>query len=273
LHYYRPQNVRTANGALGISSELKSNLYRAFDEDKEKYFADAKNVQSGMVQGWNKFCMTGGIVEFSAKLPGDPSTGGLWPALWMLGNLARATYVGSSNYIWPYSYDRCDEKNRVSQKISACSKVGHFGMEPGVGRGSPEIDILEAMMGSPETLPSTNITRPYFSSSLQIAPGYDGVRPNMGKMPKKVSEISDVLSFRPSCTPNIATLTQIANQIIIPSGPLVRRAGIRIEQNAVESILLRCDSRAQAHAVHVPIRCVIRKHTNNERLLQTLSQI
>ena len=199
LHYYRPQNVRTANGALGITSELKSNLYRAFDEDKEKYFADAKHVQSGMVQGWNKFCMTGGIVEFSAKLPGDPSTGGLWPALWMLGNLARATYVGSSNYIWPYSYDKCDEKNRVSQKISACSKVGHFGMDPGVGRGSPEIDILEAMMGSMETLPSTNITRPYFSSSLQIAPGYDGVRPNMGKMPKKVSEMfsPDVLIFRP----------------------------------------------------------------------------
>ncbi|KAL3772837.1 hypothetical protein ACHAW5_009514 [Stephanodiscus triporus] len=184
LHYYRSQNVRTANGALSISSILKSNLYKAFDEDKGTYFADAKHVQSGMVQGWNKFCMTGGIIEFSAKLPGDPSTGGLWPALWMLGNLARATYVGSSNYIWPYSYNRCDEKNRFSQKISACSKVGHFGMEPGVGRGSPEIDILEAMMGSPEMLPSTNITRPYFSSSLQIAPGYDGVRPTMGKMPK-----------------------------------------------------------------------------------------
>ncbi len=258
LHYYRPQTVRTSNGSLGITSELKSNLYRAFDEDKEKYFADAKHVQSGMVQGWNKFCMTGGIVEFSAKLPGDPSTGGLWPALWMLGNLARATYVGSSNYIWPYSYDKCDEKNRVSQKISACSKVGHFGMEPGVGRGSPEIDILEAMMGSAETLPSTNITRPYFSSSLQIAPGYDGVRPNMGKMPKKVSEM-----FSPNVYEVKLDAKSLIGIIIPSSGPLVRRAGIRIEQNAVESILLRCDSRAQARAVHVPIRCIIRQHANN----------
>ena len=131
--------------------------------------------------------MTGGIVEFNAKLPGDPNVGGLWPALWMLGNLARATYVGSSNYIWPYSYNVCDEKNRHSQQISACSKVGHYGMQPGLGRGSPEIDILEAMMGSDEKLPNTNVTRPYFSTSLQIAPGLDVNRPNLGKLPKKVS--------------------------------------------------------------------------------------
>ena len=139
-----------------------------------------------MVQGWNKFCLTGGIIEFNAKLPGDPKTGGLWPALWMLGNLARATYVVSSNFIWPYSYDECDEINRHSQQISACSKVGHYSMKPGLGRGSPEIDILEAMMGSAEKLPSTNVTRPYFSTSLQIAPGVEKNRPMMGKLPKKV---------------------------------------------------------------------------------------
>lgn len=187
LHFYRPENVRTTNGVLNITTIQKSNKYKAFDEDKLKYYADAKHIQSGMVQGWNKFCMTGGIIEFSAKLPGDPKTGGLWPALWMLGNLARATYVGSSNFIWPFSYDSCDEKNRLSQQISACSKVGHYGMKPGVGRGSPEIDILEAMMGGDEKLPSTNVTRPYFSTSLQIAPGLDSNRPNLGKLPKKVS--------------------------------------------------------------------------------------
>mmetsp|Transcript_22921 Transcript_22921/g.45916 ORF Transcript_22921/g.45916 Transcript_22921/m.45916 type:complete len:627 (+) Transcript_22921:225-2105(+) len=185
LHYYRPENVKTTNGVLNITTILKSNTYKAFDEKKLKFFADAKHIQSGMLQGWNKFCMIGGIIEFSAKLPGDPKTGGLWPALWMLGNLARGTYVGSSNYIWPYSYDKCDEKNRHSQKISACSKVGHYGLDPGVGRGSPEIDILEAMMGSDEKLPSTNITRPYFSTSLQIAPGVEKNRPNLGKLPKK----------------------------------------------------------------------------------------
>eukprot|EP00578_Thalassiosira_sp_NH16_P025551 CAMPEP_0181100068 /NCGR_PEP_ID=MMETSP1071-20121207/12998_1 /TAXON_ID=35127 /ORGANISM="Thalassiosira sp., Strain NH16" /LENGTH=639 /DNA_ID=CAMNT_0023182777 /DNA_START=177 /DNA_END=2096 /DNA_ORIENTATION=- len=185
LHFYRPENVQTTNGVLNISTILKSNKYKAFDEDKLKYYADAKHIQSGMVQGWNKFCMKGGIIEFNARLPGDPEVGGLWPALWMLGNLARATYVGSSNFVWPYSYNQCDEKNRHSQSISACSKVGHYGMKPGVGRGSPEVDILEAMMGSPEKLPHTNITRPYFSTSLQIAPGLEGVRPNLGNLPKK----------------------------------------------------------------------------------------
>lgn len=184
LHFYRPQNVQTTNGVLNISTILRDNKYKAFDEKKLKYYADAKHIQSGMVQGWNKFCMTGGIVEFNAKLPGDPTVGGLWPALWMLGNLARATYVGSSNFIWPYSYNTCDESNRHSQQISSCSKVGHYGMKPGVGRGSPEIDILEAMMGGDEKLPHTNITRPYFSTSLQIAPGVEKNRPILGKLPK-----------------------------------------------------------------------------------------
>eukprot|EP00571_Detonula_confervacea_P000458 CAMPEP_0172315672 /NCGR_PEP_ID=MMETSP1058-20130122/25938_1 /TAXON_ID=83371 /ORGANISM="Detonula confervacea, Strain CCMP 353" /LENGTH=630 /DNA_ID=CAMNT_0013029803 /DNA_START=124 /DNA_END=2016 /DNA_ORIENTATION=+ len=184
LHFYRPENVQTTNGVLNITTIRKINRYRAFNEKKKTFFSDAKHIQSGMIQGWNKFCMTGGIIEFNAKLPGDPKTGGLWPALWMLGNLARATFVGSSNFVWPYSYNECSEKNRHSQQISACSKVGHYGMKPGVGRGSPEIDILEAMMGSDEKLPNTNITRPYFSTSLQIAPGLEGTRPNLGKLPK-----------------------------------------------------------------------------------------
>ena len=187
LHFYKPENVKTTNGVLNITTTQQSNKYKAYDEDKHKYYADAKHIQSGMVQGWNKFCMVGGIIEFNAKLPGDPKVGGLWPALWMLGNLARATYVGSSNYIWPYSYDQCDETNRHSQQISSCSKVGHYDMKPGIGRGSPEIDILEAMMGNmEEKLPNTNVTRPYFSTSLQIAPGIEKNRPILMKKPKKV---------------------------------------------------------------------------------------
>lgn len=59
---------------------MKTNYYKAFDEDKKKFYTDAKYVQSAMIQGWNKFCFTGGIVEVKAKLPGDPKIGGLWPA-------------------------------------------------------------------------------------------------------------------------------------------------------------------------------------------------
>lgn len=80
LHFYSHDNVRTANGVLNITTQRKVNAYRAFNEKTKKFYADKKYIQSGMVQGWNKFCMIGGIIEFSASLPGDPSTGGLWPA-------------------------------------------------------------------------------------------------------------------------------------------------------------------------------------------------
>lgn len=102
----------------------------------------------------------------------------------MLGNLARATYVGSSNYIWPYSYSQCDPSNRLSQEISACLKLNHYGMEPFRGRGAPEIDVIEAMQGDPEKLPSTTIRRPYQSASFQVAPGVERDRPVLGLKPK-----------------------------------------------------------------------------------------
>jgi Beta-glucan synthesis-associated protein SKN1/KRE6/Sbg1 len=90
--------------------------------------------------------------------------------VWLLGNLARATYVGSSDYMWPYSYSKCNEKGRMSQEINACSKVNHYGMQAGRGRGAPEIDILEAMQGDPsEELPNTQVRRPYLSCSLQVS--------------------------------------------------------------------------------------------------------
>ena len=90
-------------------------------------------------------------------------------AVWLLGNLARATYVGSSDYMWPYSFRKCDPKNRKSQEISGCDKVSHYGMEPYVGRGAPEIDILETMQGDQsEKLPNTNVKRPYLSASYQV---------------------------------------------------------------------------------------------------------
>ena len=186
LHFYRPQNVITSSGSLKISTTLKDNRYKAFNETTKRFYADTKHIQSGMMQGWNKFCFTGGIVEFNAMLPGDPKIGGLWPALWMLGNLARATYAASSNNIWPFSYNMCDEKNEYSQRISACSHAAHYDLKEGQGRGAPEVDILEAMMGPDEKLQSTNITKPYISTSLQIAPGLGENRPIEGKLPKEV---------------------------------------------------------------------------------------
>ena len=53
--------------------------------------------------------------QVRAKLPGEAFVGGLWPAIWLLGNLARATYVGSSNWIWPWSFDSCDRHLQPKQ--------------------------------------------------------------------------------------------------------------------------------------------------------------
>jgi beta-glucanase (GH16 family) len=184
LHFYRSENARTKDGKLTIKTNLKDNEYKAFNEKTRKFYTDTKHVQSAMLQGWNKFCITGGVVEFSAKLPGSSTVGGYWPAFWLLGNLARATYVGSSDWVWPFSYDKCDRKKMKQQEINACRKVGHYGLEPGVGRGAPEIDILEAMGGEPGPLPNTPIERPYFSSSLQVAPGVSSDRPLLMHQPK-----------------------------------------------------------------------------------------
>lgn len=228
LHYYSAQNAYTHHGVLNITTEQKTNPYKAYNKVTRKYFLDHKHIQSAMLQGWNKFCFIGGIIEFSAKLPGDPKIGGLWPActlvflghsvphpsfvsfsnpairpipknishdtnyllflrcaVWMLGNLARATYVGSSNFIWPYSYSKCDPMTRRTQEVSACTRLNHYGLNPFRGRGSPEIDILETMQGDKGELPHTIIQRPYQSLSLQIAPGLLDGRPHMGQRPKQ----------------------------------------------------------------------------------------
>jgi beta-glucanase (GH16 family) len=80
LHYYSHDNAFTSGGVLNITTIRKVNLYKAFDEKKRQFYADKKYIQTGMVQSWNKFCFIGGIVEFSAKLPGNAHKGGLWPA-------------------------------------------------------------------------------------------------------------------------------------------------------------------------------------------------
>jgi beta-glucanase (GH16 family) len=80
LHFYSHDNARTTNGVLNITTEQKVNSYMAFNEKTKKFYADKKYVQSAMLQSWNKFCFIGGIIEFSAKLPGHPDKGGLWPA-------------------------------------------------------------------------------------------------------------------------------------------------------------------------------------------------
>jgi hypothetical protein len=61
---------------------------------------------------------------------GKHDAGGLWPAMWLLGNMARATYVGSSNNVWPWSYNSCAKGAQSQQRFSACNRVNHYDLHP-----------------------------------------------------------------------------------------------------------------------------------------------
>lgn len=190
LQYYNKDLARTSNGFLNITSVIEDVSFAVKPNPlskvpiKDQITKQTKNYQSAMVQGWNKFCFTGGIVEISARLPGKSHIGGLWPAMWLLGNLARATYVSSSNNVWPWSYNSCSKRMQKQQAFSACNKVNHYDLHPYQGRGAPEIDILEAMPGK-EKLEHTTTELPYFSTSFQVAPGHLNSRPDNGLPPPK----------------------------------------------------------------------------------------
>lgn len=180
LHYYSHDAVQSQNGSLSLSLSIepKDDLFAFWTEDG----VQSKEFKSGMVQSWNKFCFIGGIVEFSAKMPGTSDLAGLWPAMWMMGNLGRATYVNSTENMWPFSTNVCDERTRDSQLINSCKGAERFpGMPVGRGRGAPEIDLLEVMNMD------QYFEHPILSTSLQVAPGVpDDERPLLGQEPNAV---------------------------------------------------------------------------------------
>ncbi|CCC70849.1 hypothetical protein NCAS_0F03650 [Naumovozyma castellii] len=161
LEWYSPDASTTVNGTLQLTMDAFQNhgLY----------------YRSGMLQSWNKVCFTQGALEISANLPNYGRVSGLWPGLWTMGNLARPGFLGTTDGVWPYSYDSCDAgitPNQSSpdgisylpgQKLSACTCDGEDHPNPGVGRGAPEIDIIE---GEVDTTLGVGVA----SQSLQVAP-------------------------------------------------------------------------------------------------------
>lgn len=161
LEWYDPDAVTTANGTLVLRMDAIKNhdlFYR-----------------SGMVQSWNRLCFTQGLIVVAAKLPNYGNVSGLWPGLWTLGNLARPGYLATSDGVWPYSYNSCDAgitANQSSpdgisylpgQRLNSCTCKGEDHPNAGVGRGAPEIDILE---GAVDTVIKVGVA----SQSLQVAP-------------------------------------------------------------------------------------------------------
>ncbi|KAJ1307470.1 hypothetical protein OPQ81_001569 [Rhizoctonia solani] len=163
LEWYDPGNAVTKDGNLVITLENTPN--------------HDLNYRSAMLQTWNKFCFTNGYIEFNLSLPGQANVAGYWPGAWIMGNLGRPGYGGTTDGVWPYTYDSCDigtfpnQTNKdgtpvtnanggtkkynyqlsvlSGQKLSACTCPNtdpkeHPGPSMSVGRGAPEIDALEA---------------------------------------------------------------------------------------------------------------------------------
>ncbi|KAJ7134394.1 glycoside hydrolase family 16 protein [Mycena epipterygia] len=176
LEWYDPGAVTTKDGKLVITMSEQSN--------------HDLNFQSGMLQSWNKFCFTTGYVEVAISLPGTPLTPGFWPGAWTMGNLGRAGYGATTEGMWPYTYDTCDlgtfpnqtAKDNTpaaaltggngkelsflpGQRVSACTCPGgdHPGPDVSVGRGVPEIDIIEAQI-------DVSLFEGQVSQSYQVAP-------------------------------------------------------------------------------------------------------
>lgn len=112
--YYtdRAENVLVENGILKINT-IKENY-------KGSAFTSARILTK------DKFSFKYGKVEIRAKLPAG---GGVWPALWMLGN--NLNTIG-----WPY----CGEidimeyaGNRINKVTAALHYPGHSGANPDIG--------------------------------------------------------------------------------------------------------------------------------------------
>ena len=86
--------------------------------------------------------------EIRAKLPGRWDVGGLWPGLWMMGNLARATYVASSQRMWPFSHEPPRSIESAQARGLGLRYPAPFWTEFRQGRGALEIDLLEVMPGA-----------------------------------------------------------------------------------------------------------------------------
>lgn len=187
LHYYSPDNAFTKNGELVIQTLAETITFVGFNDTSGKNEISQKHFKSAMLQTWNKFCFTGGIVEAEIQLPGKHNVGGLWPAFWLLGNMARHTYVGSTNHVWPWSSNNCTEKAHYAQRINGCMHSQHYGLQKGMGRGAPEIDIFEVQAGpirrNEGVFLQSPVGQPFMSTSYQVAPGRPSNRPGGGTWP------------------------------------------------------------------------------------------
>ncbi|KZV85342.1 SKN1-domain-containing protein [Exidia glandulosa HHB12029] len=129
--WYDPDQVTTADGFLRIKLEVV-----------DPSINHALDLKSGMLQSWNKFCFSSGYIEIRAQLPGAPNVAGYWPGAWTMGNLARPGYGATTDGVWPYTYDSCDNGILRNQSADGINPPQAFGLDPSVGRQQYNYDLL-----------------------------------------------------------------------------------------------------------------------------------
>jgi len=132
---YKPDAITTEGGALKITISKEQTVANKMNTGGEE--RTESGLKSGMLQSWNKFCFTGGYIDFRVKLPVD--AGGLWPAAWLMGNLARAGYYKTTEGAWAFSTKKC-----LKKKYPWSDQPDQLHCDGMKGRGAPELDIIEA---------------------------------------------------------------------------------------------------------------------------------
>ncbi|KAH0848729.1 Beta-glucan synthesis-associated protein KRE6 [Fonsecaea pedrosoi] len=174
LEWYDPDAATTNDGVLELRFDAFQN--------------HGLNYRSGMLQSWNQMCFKGGRLEASISLPGRGDTVGFWPGFWSMGNLGRPGYAATTDGLWPYSYaDVCDAGITANQsspdgisylpgmRLPACTCSNEDHPTPGKSRSAPEIDVLEASVG---TLDAEGNQIGMVSQSFQVAPFDIWYQPN-----------------------------------------------------------------------------------------------
>ena len=144
---YKPTGVTLSGGYANINFDQNV----TFD-----LYNTEKQFKSAMLQGWNKFCYTGGYLEARLRQPGTATQSGMWAAFWTLANLGRAGYLETTAGMWPFTYSTCDDaayfgqadwenSDLPAQNFSACGDFSStYGFTANVGRGVCEVSLLPA---------------------------------------------------------------------------------------------------------------------------------
>jgi beta-glucan synthesis-associated protein KRE6 len=84
IQFYDSSYVTTRDGSLILKTSAEKTTWTEYDEGLQQEKLMSRNYTSAMLQSWNQFCFTGGVLEMSIQLPGGSKegAGGLWPAAW-----------------------------------------------------------------------------------------------------------------------------------------------------------------------------------------------